>query len=75
MDEEHDSEPEIQENPEHVVMTDAPVTVAKEPERQLSKKEIKKMEEEKFYEVLAELNITPNDTYGHGEHHGNSILL
>ncbi|CAM8889314.1 unnamed protein product [Rhodiola kirilowii] len=73
LDEEHDSEPEVQEDPEPMVKSFAPAMAVTEPEKQLSKKEIRKRELKELDALLADLNITPNEKNDHDEHQGAEV--
>lgn len=75
LDEEHVSEPDVQEDPKLVVKYFPPAIVSKEPEKQLSKKEIRKKELEELDALLADLNITPTDKNGLAESQGIPFLV
>lgn len=59
-----EAEPDLKKPPQ-------PTPVAKETERQLSKKELKKKELEELEAVLAELGCTQRDPNGQDDSNGN----
>lgn len=70
--EEHDREPEAPVERETVVKKLAEVSLApKDPERQLSKKELKKKELAELDAVLAELGCAKPEASGHDDSRGN----
>ncbi|GLT28980.1 hypothetical protein SLA2020_038760 [Shorea laevis] len=69
VEEEHENEPEdpVQEEPEPVVKKPSELSVQKDTERQLSKKELKKKGLEELDAVLAELGYPTKETVGSDE--------
>lgn len=73
--EEHDHEPEAPIERETVVKKLAEVSLApKDPERQLSKKELKKKELAELDAMLAELGCPKPEASGNDESHGNIVI-
>lgn len=74
--EEHENDLEVPVEAEPVLKKPPePSVAAKEAERQLSKKELKKKELEELDAVLAELGLTQKESSGQDESHGNIMLL
>lgn len=76
VEEEHENEREasVQEEPEPVVKKPSELSVHKDTERQLSKKELKKKGLEELDAVLAELGYPTKDTGGSDESCGNLLI-